>query len=75
MFDPLIFDPLIFTDPLIFNLVAIELSDGDRALFYAPEFVRHLRKLPAYVEPMLALRVVRANDDWDDYWEKTAEAA
>lgn len=27
------------------------------------------------VEPMLALRVVRANDDWDDYWRKPAEAA
>lgn len=29
----------------------------------------------ANVEPMLALRVVRANDGWDEYWEKPAEAA
>jgi hypothetical protein len=29
----------------------------------------------ANVEPMLALRVVRANDDWDEYWEKLAKAA
>ena len=29
----------------------------------------------ANVEPMLALRVIRANDDWNDYWEKPAEAA
>ena len=29
----------------------------------------------ANVEPMLALRVVRANDDWDDYWEKSAKTA
>lgn len=27
------------------------------------------------VEPMLALRVVRANDDWDEYWQKPAESA
>ncbi len=27
------------------------------------------------VEPMLALRVVRANGDWDQYWEQLAAAA
>lgn len=27
------------------------------------------------VEPMLALRVVRANEDWDKYWEQLAAAA
>ena len=27
------------------------------------------------VEPMLALRVVRANDDWDEYWGKPVQAA
>lgn len=29
----------------------------------------------ANVEPMLALRVVRANGDWDQYWEQLAAAA
>ncbi len=29
----------------------------------------------ANVEPMLALHVVRANDNWDEYWGKSAEAA
>lgn len=29
----------------------------------------------ANVEPMLALRVNRANDQWNEYWENTAEAA
>jgi len=27
------------------------------------------------VEPMLALRVVRANEDWDKYWDNLAAAA
>ena len=27
------------------------------------------------VEPMLALRVIRANNDWNGYWEKSAKAA
>ena len=27
------------------------------------------------MEPMLALRVVRANGDWDQYWENLAAAA
>ena len=29
----------------------------------------------ANVEPMLTLRVIRANGKWDDYWKNTAEAA
>ena len=27
------------------------------------------------VEPMLTLRIVRANDEWDDYWRDLAKAA
>ena len=30
---------------------------------------------PTNVEPMLALRVIRANDEWDQYWENAAQAA
>lgn len=29
----------------------------------------------ANVEPMLTLRVIRANDEWDDYWKNPSEAA
>ena len=43
--------------------------------------IPHRLKLPgawgkaANVEPRLALRVVRANGDWDQYWEQLAAAA
>lgn len=30
---------------------------------------------PANVGPILALRVVRANDEWDQYWENASQAA
>ena len=43
--------------------------------------IQHRLKLPGAwwkaenVEPMLALRVVRANEDWDKYWGQLAAAA
>jgi Uncharacterised protein family (UPF0236) len=43
--------------------------------------IQHRLKLPGawwkaeHVEPMLALRVVRANEDWDQYWAHLAVAA
>ena len=43
--------------------------------------IQHRLKLPGAwwkaenVEPMLALRVVRANEDWDKYWSQLAAAA
>jgi hypothetical protein len=43
--------------------------------------IQHRLKLPGAwwkadnVEPMLALRVVRANSDWDQYWDTLAAAA
>jgi Uncharacterised protein family (UPF0236) len=43
--------------------------------------IQHRLKLPGAwwkadnVEPMLALRVVRANEDWEKYWGKLAAAA
>jgi hypothetical protein len=43
--------------------------------------IQHRLKLPGAwwkaenVEPMLALRVVRANEDWDTYWGQLAAAA
>lgn len=30
---------------------------------------------PENVDPMLTLRVIRANKEWDDYWERPVEAA
>ncbi|NOT58322.1 MAG: hypothetical protein HOP18_27275 [Deltaproteobacteria bacterium] len=43
--------------------------------------IQHRLKLPGawwkaeHVEPMLALRVVRANEEWDTYWGQLAAAA